>query len=310
MHSSLRPHSSFVLTAAVLFASVASPLATRAFAEDGESPSTDRVAAADSAATMPVTRTPPPTTPQSIAPPPSPASLAAPPSQPANQSSPWTPQVSLSSAVTAFPSDATAESLLVFVEMRGGNEVRADLDRVLEERGFLEIESQNQKSLQARSEAYTKLKLIELESLKTRVDLAGKEKKDVEKKELERQKKIGEAQLSILRKLGELRKKEMETTKAKLELNETLRKSLELEAQLATRRHDREEIARKERTTSVLKSILETDRKIRDLEGKVLSSQVDVAKKRGTLAGRQIQILEARRKIFESESKLLEERAR
>jgi hypothetical protein len=142
-----------------------------------------------------------------------------------------------------------------------------------------------------RSDAYRKLKEAELESIKTRRELAGKEKREAEKAQLDEQKKVGDAQLAILKKLRDLREREIATTKASLELNEARRKALEKEGELAVRRTERDEM------------------KIRKLEGQVLEAQIEVARRQRDFANRQAQILEARKKIFDSESRLLKERA-
>ena len=100
---------------------------------------------------------------------------------------PPTPPVNLESAVAAMAWDSTASVLLVSVPSRSSENVQREKEDLEDQRSKLRAELENQKSMQERAEAYQKLKKFEVESLKTRVDLAGKEKNKEQKKLLQKQ---------------------------------------------------------------------------------------------------------------------------
>lgn len=205
-------------------------------------------------------------------------------------------------ALAKSASPDAADSILVAVEYRGVDDVRKDLDMVLDRKQSTEEKVLLVQDLQGRAKSYRMLKESDVKGARAKVDAAKAAKSEVEKTIAEKQKKIDEARLKILEQVEGLYKSELDMMESQVAILEGQRKALELELELQS--------ARAQRNTTGFPDTMEMLKKRRELEKKVLEARIDAAKDETNYAKRHTAVLEARRKIFDAETKLIEEKTR
>jgi predicted ribosome quality control (RQC) complex YloA/Tae2 family protein len=199
---------------------------------------------------------------------------------------------------------SAVDSFLALVDVRSTADLQKELELVMARVAAAEARIERGRMMQARAQTHRKLKENEIRSLQDRRDLADKSKNELEKKDLENQKKLAELQKQMLERREELRAREIDDAKADLEWGASLRRALELELDLASRREQHALLFGRPMSEAVGAEAQRLEKQIGELEKKTLEAQIEESSKRKQSAERRIELAKIRKKLFDAQRKV------
>jgi hypothetical protein len=202
------------------------------------------------------------------------------------------------------PYDAAADSLLALVAIRDVAEIQAEMNAAQNQRAEGEIRLQRALAMKARSETRIRLKQSELDAIKSRLDLAKKEKDEVRKLDLEGQKKQAELEKQLLERRADLRAREVEHAKAMVALATASARACEEELKLAAKRSQREALFQQPLSAALMTQIQAVELEIRQFEGQTLDARIQEADRYKDLSTKGVDLAKSRRKVYDMRLKV------
>lgn len=220
----------------------------------------------------------------------------------AAQTTTTTPDAPARAVVPAF---SMTDSLLVLVPLRPIDEIRRDLETQQARKNAAEADVANAKMLQVRAETEIKLKDSQLQTIKASLDLAKKEKNDLQKTEWESKKRLAELEKGLLERREALRSKEIELAEAARSFADASAKVYDLELALAGKREQRGDFAARALTPEVIAAMARVDREAADLELRTLDAEINAANEKKNVAGKEVDFAKRRKQVLEAQIKLM-----
>jgi hypothetical protein len=203
-------------------------------------------------------------------------------------------------AAIAASGQATALKSLGFLEIltpRSADRIQQEIEQTKLDASEADVEMKRLQGVEDQVKAMVQVKKQETSTLDAQRKMAEKAKNEAEEASFEAEKKDAERHRQFLEKRVSLHHAEKETAKARKDLAEATRKSLELELQLTNRRGERE------RTGSAdAAAALRHDNVIRELERKVLEAQRVQADREKQLADRHQDIARRRLELYQAQA--------
>jgi len=204
----------------------------------------------------------------------------------------------LSSAQTAA---STVDTSLVIIPTRTTDAVQADIDNARKAKSEADVRRSAAQSLRDAYDPKIALAKKEIEVIDKKRDLAKKEKRDADLVTLEVEKKSAERVKDLLERQRDLRDAELDVAKGEVDLALAGETVYSLELELMKKRL---EPAKSTGTGGSALSLGATQQVVRELEGRTLTAQKEMADKQETVAQRQKKLVERRLQLFESQGKL------
>jgi hypothetical protein len=211
------------------------------------------------------------------------------------------------SATVASPPTASStvdDSLIALIPIRGQDEIQRDRDTATARRARAETEIEKAKVTNSRAQAEISTKSLELESIKTNLDLAKKAKNDVAKSQWESKKRLAELEKTLLERRGALRSEEIALAEAMRDEAEATAQAFDAELELAVKREMRGGIGGKGDTPGVIDALARADQDIVEAQQKTLDLQIVAADHRKSVAAKQVEIAKRRKQVLDAQIKL------
>ena len=224
---------------------------------------------------------------------------AAPAPEPAPAPAPAAPTASEAAAAITASGQAAALKSLGFLEIltpRSAERIQRELEQTKLDASEADAEMKRLQGVEDQVKAMVQVKKQEASTLDAQKKLAEKSKNEAEVASFEAEKKDAERHKQFLEKRVSLHHAEKETAKARKDLAEATRKSLELELQLTDRRGERERAGGSDAAAA-----LRHDNVIRELERKVLEAQRVQADREKQLADRHQDIARRRLELYQAQ---------
>ena len=189
---------------------------------------------------------------------------------------------------------------LVIIPTRSVDAVQADIDRAQRAKSDADVRRSAVQSLKDACDAKVKVAVKEVETIDTKRDLAKKEKRDADAAAFEVQKKAAEQVQTQLERQRDLRQAELDAAEAEIDFASAAEEAYELELQLMKKRL---ELAKSVGTGSPEMPLATLQQAVRELEGRTLKAQKEMAGKQTTTSERQESVVERRLKLFETQGK-------
>jgi len=206
-----------------------------------------------------------------------------------------------SGVVVAQTADSTIDTILVILPTRTTAAVQADIDNARKAKQEADVRRGAAQSLRDAYDPKIKLAQKEIEVIGKKSDLAKNEKRDADVVTLEAEKKSAERVKDLLERQRDLREAELEVTKAEVELASAAETAFSLESDLMKKRL---ELAASVGSGSSAIQLGALQQVVRELEGRTLNAQKDMAEKQASVAQCQKTVVERRLQLFESQGKL------
>jgi hypothetical protein len=179
--------------------------------------------------------------------------------------------------------------------------VQADIDNARRSKQEADVRRGAAQSLRDAYDPKIELAQKEIEVIGKKCDLAKKEKRDADLVTLEAEKKAAERVKDLLERQRDLREAELEVAKAEVELASAAVTSFSLESDLMKKRL---ELAAGVGSGSAAIQLGALQQVVRELEGRTLNAQKEMADKQANVAQRQKTVVERRLQLFESQGKM------
>jgi hypothetical protein len=223
------------------------------------------------------------------------------PADPAPAPEPTPAQTPAANAAAAIAASGQASALksLGFLEIltpRSADRIQQEIEQTRLDASEADAEMKRLQGVEDQVKAMVQVKKQEVSTLDAQKKLAEKAKNEAEEASFEAEKKDAERHRQFLEKRVSLHHAEKETAKARKDLAEATRKSLELELQLTKRRGEREAGG------SDAAAALRHDNVIRELERKVLDAQRVQADREKQVADRHQDIARRRLELYQAQA--------
>jgi len=203
------------------------------------------------------------------------------------------------------PASSTVDdSLIALVPIRGKEEIQRDLDAATARRTRAERDIEKAKVMQSRAQAEISAKALELQTIKTNLGLAKKEKNDVAKSQWDSKKRLAELEKTLLERRGELRAQEIALAEEMRDEAEATAKAFDAELELAVKRELRGGIQGKGDTPGVIDALARADLDIVTAQQQTLERQIEAADHRQSVAAKQVEIAKRRKQVLDAQIKL------
>ena len=223
---------------------------------------------------------------------------AAPAPEPAPAPAPAAANASAAAAAIAASGQASALKSLGFLEIltpRSADRIQREIEQTKLDASEADAEIKRLQGVEDQVKAMVQVKKQEASTLDAQKKMAEKAKNEAEVASFEAEKKDAERHKQFLEKRVSLHHAEKETAKARKDLAEATRKSLELELQLTNRRGERA-------GSSDPAAALRHDNVIRELERKVLEAQRAQADREKQVADRHQDIARRRLELYQAQA--------
>jgi hypothetical protein len=204
----------------------------------------------------------------------------------------------LAPAQTAAP---TVDTNLVIIPTRSPDAVQADIDNAQKAKSDADVRRSVAQSLKDASDAKVDVAEKEIEVIDKKRDLAKKEKRDADVAAFEIQKTAARQAKDLLERQRDLRQAELDVVKAEVDFASAAKAAYDLELQLMKKRL---ELAKSAGSGNPEMPLAALQQAMRELEGRTLKAQKEMADKQTTTSERQESVIERRLKLFETQSKL------
>ncbi len=204
------------------------------------------------------------------------------------------------------PAMSMTDSLLVLVPMRPSDDIRRDLETQKTRQIMAVADITNAKMMQVRAETEIKLKESQLQTIDASLDLAKKEKDEVQKREWESRKRLAQLEKDLLQRREALRSKEIELAEASRAFADASSKVYDLELALAGKRDQRRDFMTRSLTAEVIAAMARADREAADMERRTLDAEIDAANRKKDLAAKEVDFAKRRKQVLEAQIKLMQ----
>jgi hypothetical protein len=208
-------------------------------------------------------------------------------------------------AAEPFVADAGTDSMLVLVELRDVQAIQHDYDVATMRWRAAGASEGSARLFRSRAATRIKIKEAHLDALDARRSQAKSENDDALRQQIEGDRAYADVEKKLLERREQLRGRDIEFARTEVEYYATEMKAYELELQLGRERARRTLAVLAAPSSERAKAIWELDAMIRDLEGKTLDAKYEVARKQQDLAKRSIDILKARKKVWDAQRSVI-----
>lgn len=208
-------------------------------------------------------------------------------------------------AAEPFVADAETDSMLVLVELRDVPAIQNDYDVATMRWRAAGASEAAARLFRSRAATRIKIKEAQIDALDARRSQAKSENNDALRRQIEGERAYADVEKKLLERREQLRGKDIEFAKTEVEYYASEMEAYELELQLGRERAQRARTVRAVPSSERAKAIWELDAVIRELEGKTLDAKYEVARKQQDLAKRSIDILKARKKVWDAQRLLI-----
>jgi len=206
----------------------------------------------------------------------------------------------------SLPALSMTDSLLVLVPLRPVDAIRRDLEALKTRKVMMEADVVSAKMMQARAETEIRIKDAQIQSIDVNLDLAKKEKNDLQKSELESKKRLAKLEKDLLERRAALRSKEIELAEAARDFAAARATAYDLELALAGKRDQRRDFAARPLTAEVIAAMARVDREAADMERRTLEAEIDAANSKQHLAGKEVDLAKSRKQVLKAQIKLMQ----
>jgi len=198
----------------------------------------------------------------------------------------------------------SADSVTTLVDIRTVEQIQKEIEELAIQVALADERYQSTKLIQVRADTNIKVKESEIKTLEMQLDLAKKEKDNLKKADFEAQKKLAELEKQLLERRKALRDREISYWEASSDFGVTRRKAFEAELALAQLREQRGALLTTSNSPAVYSQMVSLDQQLREAERRTLEAQVEAANKRESVAKQEVEVLKAKKEIFEAQVKV------
>lgn len=205
-------------------------------------------------------------------------------------------------AATYF--SAAMDSLTVLVPYRERAEIEQEYANAAAEERLADQQEERGRLLAAMAETRIKMKELEIDGLKAQIDLARQEKNELKQQDLDARRKVAEMEKSLLERRRDLRKREIDLSRALKDFHDANGKAQQIELELASLRAQRAMLVSQPVMPEVQARYARIESDLRSQEARALKARLEVAGRRKDVAEREARVAKMRLQVFDSQNKL------